>query len=46
MKRIIMRRLLPVLLLLSFSGEKENITSWIRINQLGYKPAGIKVAVW
>jgi endoglucanase len=46
MKRIFMRRLLPLLLLLSFSGEKENITSWIRINQLGYTPGGVKVAVW
>ena len=26
-------------------GKKEN-TSWIRINLLGYKPVGIKVAVW
>ena len=24
----------------------ENIDSWIRINQLGYIPDGIKVAVW
>lgn len=26
--------------------EKENETEWIRINQLGYTPQGIKVAVW
>ena len=25
---------------------QENINSWIRINQLGYLPHGIKVAVW
>ena len=25
---------------------KPQTTSWIRINQLGYKPNGIKVAVW
>ena len=25
---------------------QSNETSWIRINQLGYTPAGIKVAVW
>src|SRR5436190_17862228 len=24
----------------------QQTTSWIRINQLGYKPNGIKVAVW
>src|ERR1035437_3724627 len=24
----------------------DSITSWIRINQLGYLPAGVKVAVW
>ncbi len=29
----------------SFS-PKENLTQWIRINQLGYTPGGIKVAVW
>lgn len=41
-----MHRLLIVLLLLAFSGKKENESSWIRINQLGYLPNGIKVAVW
>ena len=25
---------------------KSQTTAWIRINQLGYKPAGIKIAVW
>ena len=29
----------------SFS-PKENLSQWIRINQLGYTPGGIKVAVW
>ena len=36
------------LLLFTFStlhGQKQE-TTWIRINQLGYKPQGIKVAVW
>ena len=26
--------------------QSTNMTAWIRINQLGYTPAGIKVAVW
>ncbi|MBL7741720.1 MAG: glycoside hydrolase family 9 protein [Chitinophagaceae bacterium] len=26
--------------------EKQEIKSWIRINQLGYTPGGVKVAVW
>ncbi len=26
--------------------EKENPQAWIRINQLGYTPGGVKVAVW
>ncbi len=26
--------------------KNDGITAWIRINQLGYTPAGIKVAVW
>lgn len=34
--------LIPVL---AFTGRQEE-GSWIRINQLGYTPAGIKVAVW
>src|SRR5574338_19584 len=42
-----MYRLLPLcLLLFAFSGKQENDLSWIRINQLGYLPNGIKVAVW
>ena len=35
--------LLPVIL--SFRNE-DKPQSWIRINQLGYTPSGIKVAVW
>src|SRR5258706_1521754 len=41
-----MYRLLIIVLLLSFSGKEENVSSWIRINQLGYTPSGTKVAVW
>jgi endoglucanase len=43
-----MYRLLIIFFLLSFSGKKNNdsLPSWIRINQLGYTPGGIKVAVW
>ncbi len=41
-----MYRLLLLLLLVSFSGKKENPSSWIRINWLGYQPGGVKVAVW
>ena len=26
--------------------QKEETKSWIRINQLGYTPGGVKVAVW
>ncbi len=43
-----MYRVLPVLFFLLFIGysEKENPQTWIRINQLGYTPGGVKVAVW
>ena len=44
-----MYRLLLLLLCMSFAGaQKKNDVpvAWIRINQLGYTPAGIKVAVW
>jgi endoglucanase len=30
----------------SFSKKNEPAQQWIRINQLGYTPAGVKVAVW
>ncbi|MBN8673066.1 MAG: glycoside hydrolase family 9 protein [Chitinophagales bacterium] len=42
MKKWLFILLLPVL---SFS-KKEEPQSWIRINQLGYTPGGVKVAVW
>lgn len=43
-----MYRLLIVFFLLSFTGlnKKDAPSAWIRINQLGYTPGGIKVAVW
>jgi len=34
-----------LLLIFSFKQKQDN-NSWIRINQLGYTPGGIKVAVW
>jgi len=37
--------LFVVVLAFSFAKKEEPI-AWIRINQLGYKPGGIKVAVW
>jgi endoglucanase len=46
MKKLLL--LLSVCLVLIFFsfGKKETANTWIRINQLGYTPAGIKVAVW
>ena len=43
-----MYRLLVALFLLSFTptNKKDHPDAWIRINQLGYTPAGVKVAVW
>ena len=43
-----MYRLLIVFFLLSFTGTKKSpvASAWIRINQLGYTPGGVKVAVW
>jgi hypothetical protein len=37
--------LFVVVLAFSFAKKEEPI-AWIRINQLGYKPGGVKVAVW
>lgn len=34
-----------VLVCCAFKNE-DNLTSWIRINQLGYLPNGVKVAIW
>jgi endoglucanase len=42
MKKWVFVFLLPVLAFI----RKENAESWIRINQLGYTPGGVKVAVW
>ncbi len=42
-------RLFLLVIIVSFSGAKPPIAStqaWIRINQLGYMPASVKVAVW
>src|SRR5215218_2515839 len=47
-----MKRLLFIFLLLSLTSyqfsfsKKETAAAWIRINQLGYKPGSVKVAVW
>jgi len=43
-----MYRLMIVFFLLSFTGlkKKDAPSAWIRINQLGYTPGGVKVAVW
>jgi len=41
-----MYRWLLIILLSGFSGKKENTSTWIRINHLGYQPNGVKVAVW
>jgi endoglucanase len=37
--------MLTVVCFFSFRS-KEDVQAWIRINQLGYKPGGVKVAVW
>ena len=43
-----MYRFLILFFLLSFTGpDKTNqLTAWIRINQLGYTPGSVKIAVW
>jgi len=35
-----------IILLFGFTGINETNSSWIRINQLGYQPNNVKVAVW
>ncbi len=42
------RILIAVFLFLFIAGfsKKENPPAWIRINQLGYTPGGVKVAIW
>lgn len=41
-----MYRYFFILLLFGFTGKKENVSAWVRINQLGYQPGNVKVAVW
>lgn len=41
-----MDRWIFIILLFGFTGIKETNSSWIRINQLGYQPSNVKVAVW
>jgi peptidoglycan/xylan/chitin deacetylase (PgdA/CDA1 family) len=38
--------IIAVIILVAFTRKQEETNSWIRINQLGYQPDGIKVAVW
>ena len=38
--------LLIILLLFSLATKAQNENAWIRINQMGYVPGGIKIAVW
>jgi hypothetical protein len=46
MKRILLfSSVLFTVLFFAFRSKEERL-AWIRINQLGYKPGGIKVAVW
>jgi hypothetical protein len=34
------------IILLAFTQKNAETKAWIRINQLGYQPNGVKVAVW
>jgi len=40
------RLTIAVIFLFAFTAKQAETNSWIRINQLGYQPAGVKVAVW
>jgi len=40
------RLTIAVIFLFAFTTKQPETISWIRINQLGYQPGGIKVAVW
>jgi len=40
------RLTIAVIFLFAFTTKQAETNSWIRINQLGYQPAGVKVAVW
>jgi endoglucanase len=47
MKRLLFISIFISFIILQFSfSKKEPAAAWIRINQLGYKPYGVKVAVW
>jgi hypothetical protein len=47
MKLLASSSIISILLcLFSFSKKEVEQNSWIRINYLGYKPSGVKVAVW
>jgi endoglucanase len=37
---------IAAIILFAFTQKQEEARSWIRINQLGYQPGGVKVAVW
>jgi len=37
---------IAAIILFAFSTKQPETNSWIRINQLGYQPNGVKVAVW
>src|SRR6188768_859752 len=37
---------LAIVILFAFTPKQPVTNSWIRINQLGYQPNGVKVAVW
>jgi len=37
---------IAAIILFAFTTKQEETISWIRINQLGYQPGGVKVAVW
>jgi endoglucanase len=45
MKPLVFSSVILIFSLVSFS-KKDPVQAWIRINYLGYKPNGIKVAVW
>lgn len=38
--------IMAAIILFAFAAKQEETKSWIRINQLGYTPEGVKVAVW
>ncbi|HVF82061.1 MAG TPA: glycoside hydrolase family 9 protein [Flavisolibacter sp.] len=47
MKQLLLFCLVFTFILFQYSfSKKESPTAWIRINQLGYKPNSVKVAVW